>query len=88
MQEAFTIDHTHNFKKTQHEASIQKLINLFVFFLAFPALNILGNSITFYIFILILFKVGSYWKKRFTGKKLFFLSIIVLFSTYQMRTFI
>jgi hypothetical protein len=60
----------------------EKLINIFVFFLAFPAINLFGNSITFYIFLGIIFKVGFFWNKSFSGKSLFFSFLILgLIST-------
>lgn len=51
---------------------IQKKINWFAFFLAFPFLSLLGNSITFYIFIAIIASTGAFWNKYFQGKYLFF----------------
>ncbi|WP_333889199.1 O-antigen ligase family protein [Sphingobacterium siyangense] len=51
---------------------IQRKINWFAFFLAFPFLSVLGNSITFYIFILIIGHVGFFWNKYFKGKYVFF----------------
>lgn len=61
---------------------VQTYINWFVFFLAFPAINLLGNSITFYIFIAIILKVGVFWNKSFHPKFLFggFLFIILVSS--------
>lgn len=60
----------------------QKLVNWFVFFLAFPAINILGNSITFYILLALLFKVGFFWRRNFYGKYLLFsfLFLVILSS--------
>lgn len=61
---------------------VQPFINWFVFFLAFPSIIVLGNSITFYIFIAIIFKVGAFWNKAFSSKLLFsgFLFIILVSS--------
>ena len=61
---------------------VQPLINWFVFFLAFPSVNILGNSITFYIFIAIVLKVGAFWNKAFRSKLLFrgFIFIVLISS--------
>lgn len=68
--------------------SIQKKINWFAFFLAFPAINILSNSITFYLFIAIIYQTGPFWKKDFKGRILFFLFILIviistIFAPYQ-----
>lgn len=79
MQPTLTFDPVRNYKKAQKAASIQKLLNWFVFFLAFPALNVLGNSVTFYIFIGILFKVGNFWSGKFRGKILFFSFLSIVF---------
>ena len=80
MQETLKLDITDKHSKKSKSISVQNLINWFVFFLAFPALSILGNSITFYIFIAIVIKVGSFWKKKFKGKALFlsFVSVIIV----------
>ena len=80
MQETLKLDITDKHSKKSKSISGQNLINWFVFFLAFPALSILGNSITFYIFIAIVIKVGSFWKKKFKGKALFlsFVSVIIV----------
>lgn len=51
--------------------SIQKKINWFGFFLAFPFLSIGGNSITFFIFISLVLATGKFWKASFRGKYLF-----------------
>jgi O-antigen ligase len=57
-----------------------QLINWFVFFLAFPSVTVAGSSITFYIFIAMVYKVGGFWMKPFKGKFLFnaFLFICIL----------
>lgn len=49
----------------------QQLINLFAFFLAFPAIDVLSFSITFYFFIGIIIQCGFFWKKSYPGKILF-----------------
>jgi len=49
----------------------QRLTNWFVFFLACPVLSILGNSVTFIIFIFLVLSVGKYWKRNYKGKLLF-----------------
>lgn len=63
--------------------SIQKTINWFGFFLAFPFIDLIGNSITFYIFLLILFKVNRLksflWTRRFSGVNLFWLFLLITF---------
>ncbi len=50
---------------------IQNRINWFVFFLACPVLSILGNSVTFFIFLSLILLVGKYWQKYYKGKLLF-----------------
>jgi O-antigen ligase len=55
-----------------------KLVNWFVFFLGFPCLSVAGNSITFYIFIAILYKVGAFWNSSYKGKLLFSLFLLVV----------
>ncbi len=63
--------------------SIQKKINWFVLFLSFPAINFLSNSITFYIFLLLIIDVGQFWRKQFPGKKLLFTFLfIVIIATF------
>lgn len=57
----------------------QKVLNWFVFFLAFPAIDLLGNSITFYLFLILSLKVGSYWAKPFRGKYLLILFLLLAF---------
>lgn len=51
--------------------SIQFRLNMFILFLAFPAFSVLGNSITFYIFIDLIFRLGIR-KVNFKGRYLFF----------------
>ncbi len=60
--------------------SVQNLLNAFVFFLAFPCIDFLSNSVTFYIFLLIIAKVGAFWSKPYKGKALFivFMGSIIL----------
>lgn len=61
---------------------VQNLINIFVFFLAFPCINVLGNSITFYIFIILILRLGLFWQRPFKGKPvLFSLMAVILLST-------
>lgn len=55
---------------------MQKKINWFVFFLAFPAIDILGQSITFYLFLALLIDVGIFWKQTYPGKALFFTFLV------------
>ena len=62
----------------------QKALNWFVFFLAFPAVEVLGNSITFYIFIFISFRIGNYWSSTFKGKTFLLLFLLAAFiSTFS-----
>jgi O-antigen ligase len=61
---------------------IQSILNWFIFFIVFPSVNILGNSITFYIFIYLLFKLGTFWNKKYSGKQILVLfAIAILIST-------
>lgn len=61
---------------------IQSILNWFIFFIVFPSVNILGNSITFYIFIYLLFKQGTFWNKIYSGKQILILfAIAILIST-------
>ena len=55
-----------------------KWINYFVFFLGFPCLSVAGNSITFYIFIALIYKVGLFWTATYKGKLLFSLFLLVV----------
>ena len=57
----------------------QKALNWFVFFLAFPAIDLLGNSITFYLFIFISFRIGNYWSSTFKGKTFLLLFLLAAF---------
>jgi O-antigen ligase len=61
-------------------SKVDKYLNYFVFFLAFPCLNILGNSVTFYLFISIVAKTGFGFFERFKGKNIFywFLTAIII----------
>lgn len=58
-------------------SEIQSLLNLLVFFIIWPAINLLGNSITFYIFIILSLRVGSFWLKSGLGKPLFMSLILI-----------
>ncbi len=60
------------YEDTKFSNKVQKKINWFAFFLAFPFLSILGNSITFYIFVILILNIGPFWNKYFRGKYLFF----------------
>lgn len=73
-------------KARQHfDSSIVKLINSFAFFLVFPAINIFGNSITFYLFLFIAFKVGFSLLVITKKTRLFFLLFVsIFFSTLFM----
>ncbi|MCO5259131.1 MAG: O-antigen ligase family protein [Crocinitomicaceae bacterium] len=51
--------------------AIQSKINWFAFFLAFPALDILGLSATFYIFLSLIYSCGFFWERKYKGKYLF-----------------
>lgn len=58
------------------------ILNLFIFFIVFPSINILGNSITFYIFIYLLYKLGDFWNKKYSGKQILMLfAIAIVIST-------
>lgn len=56
-----------------NQTNIEKLINYFVFFLVFPCIDILGNSITFYIFIFILLRTNFAYIKWNSNTNLFIL---------------
>jgi O-antigen ligase len=72
-------------KESYFSKEIQYLINWFVFFLVFPALNILGNSITFYLFLLIIIKVGfSFFVFTNKTKWFIFLLLSLILSTLFM----
>lgn len=58
---------------------VQKLLNWFVFFLAVPGLYILGNSVTFYIFLLIIFRIGFFWRNKSRGVSYFFAFLLLVF---------
>ena len=67
---------------------IQPLLNWFAFFLAYPALTVLGNSVTFYIFLIIVYRQGFFWRKPSKGVRLlytFFFIVIAsaLFAPYS-----
>ena len=61
--------------KVSHKT--QRFINWFAFFLAFPAVDVLGQSITFYFFLAILLQTGIFWKKPYPGKFLFVGFIVI-----------
>jgi O-antigen ligase len=63
-------------------SDVQQLLNVLVFFIIWPAINVVGNSITFYLFIGLCFRVGSFWLKPGFGKKLFLLfGVITILSS-------
>jgi O-antigen ligase len=62
---------------TKFPRSIQRKINLFAFFLAFPAFDLLSFSVTFYFFIALIIDCGAFWKKSYKGKILFTSFLIV-----------
>jgi O-antigen ligase len=63
---------------------VNLLIGLFAFFLAFPSIYILGSSITFYIFLIIIARVGPFWLGNIYKKKLFvgFVFSIIISSIF------
>jgi O-antigen ligase len=68
------------FDKDQYMISkIQKVINIFAFFIFFPSFYLLGNSITFYLFISMLITSGKFWEKKYYLKVEFFLLLIVIY---------
>lgn len=69
----------------------QKMVNWFVFFMVFPCINILDNSITFYFFLYFVVQLGIYWRNNFFLKGTFFALIGVfvlaaLFAPYSEMT--
>ena len=58
---------------------IQKKLNIFAFFIFFPSIYLLGNSITFYLFISILITSGKFWDKKYSLKNELFLLLIVIY---------
>jgi len=67
---------------TYFPLSIQKNLNWFAFFLAFPVLDVLGSSITFYLFLLILIKTGTSIGRLLVSNYLLFLFfLIIILST-------
>ena len=46
----------------------QSLLNWFVFFLVFPSVELLGNSLTFYLFIAAGLRIGAFWVGNYKGK--------------------
>jgi O-antigen ligase len=68
--------------KNEFRGSLQTILNALVFFIIWPALNLVGNSITFYIFIILTLRVGSFWLKPGLGKNLFsLLALIIVVSS-------
>lgn len=64
---------------------LNKLINAFAFFLVFPSLNIFGNSITFYLFLIITVKVRfSYFLFNKKTRWFVFLLLSLFLSTLLM----
>lgn len=66
----------------------QKVVNWFVFFMVFPCINFLDNSITFYFFIYFVLQLGVFWRNHFFLKGTFFALILVfilaaLFAPYS-----
>jgi O-antigen ligase len=61
------------------DKQIENLLNYFVFFLVFPCIDIVGNSITFYIFILILLRTNFEYIKwnRYTN-------LFILFAFFSI----
>ena len=60
----------------------QSFLNWFVFFLAFPAVELFGNSITFYLFIAAGLRIGAFWVGDYKGKILLILFLLMaLIST-------
>jgi O-antigen ligase len=57
--------------KLMFPSSIQNKVNWFVFFLAFPAIDVLSFSITFYFFLVLIIQCGFFWNKFYPGKHLF-----------------
>lgn len=81
MAEAGIISKTTNYSpvvETFSDRRINPLLTLFAFFLAFPAITILGNSITFYIFLFITLRMGSFWRKKSKGIGYFFVFLFWL----------
>jgi O-antigen ligase len=63
-------------------SKIQKVINIFAFFIFFPSLYLFGNSITFYFFLFMLYKSGNFWEKQYLLKiEFLFLLIFIYVST-------
>lgn len=60
-----------NLTKKKFPRKTQQLINLFVFFLAFPAIDVLSFSITFYFFIALIVRCGFFWNASYIGKSYF-----------------
>ncbi|MCW3093140.1 MAG: O-antigen polymerase [Ferruginibacter sp.] len=73
------IDHNEGLAIKPFSKITQKILNWFVFFLAFPSVELFGNSITFYLFIAIGLRIGSFWTGVFRGKTLLGLFLILAF---------
>ena len=69
-------------KEFSNDKLLKKLINIYLFFLAFPCIYIFGNSITFYIFLIIIFRVGPFWNSKFNSDKYYkiFFAIVLISS--------
>lgn len=61
MEKLMQVQNIESQKKVYLEKSIQKLLNIFAFFVIYPALDLGGISITFYIFFILLY----YTKKTY-----------------------
>lgn len=61
-----------------YSKKIQTQINWFVLFLTFPAITLLGNSITFYIFLSIVVATGNFWSRKFKGRALFIAFFLII----------
>lgn len=66
---------------------VQKLANWFGFFLAFPVLDVLGNSISFYFFLAIIYQQPSFWSHRFAGRSLFTAFLTVVFFSIVLAPY-
>lgn len=67
--------------------TIQPLLNMFVFFVVFPCLDVMGNSVTFYIFLYIVFSIGIFWTTSFRGKTLLFLFLLFVFLSNALAPY-
>jgi O-antigen ligase len=62
---------SNKFERDRKNYLFQQMVNWFVFFMVFPCINILDNSITFYFFLYLLAQLGLYWRKQFIAKPIF-----------------